>query len=411
MDLGEKQDDEPEKVEKDHDLRPLDTGRSISEIPEESMIQTERSETADLPTDHSSLLKIRTESIALEDNEEESERSEKSEIEKSEKSERTYSYSTGSRTKSYTEDFSDSESSDDSRTESSLSHTADSATQLASSKSVISEKSEPKKDKKSEPVTLSRVSRDIDDIISDISEHFSGGSPGDSDSETGFKLDLNKQSDITEPLSEFNIGDRVLVGGVRAGTLKFKGTTKFASGYWGGVELDTADGTNNGSKDGETYFSCREHYGIFAPPEKLQPLPENWRPPRREQKSSDDEESTHVKSSSKDADTTAKSEDESELEKAIKFAEKSIGDLIDGEKEESTIKSDISPREDSVRSTEDKDRLVERITDDLTLKVVQDSMQVWFDVNMLLVLYPMDPRILICTYFFMFRPSYICKSY
>jgi CAP-Gly domain-containing linker protein 1 len=44
----------------------------------------------------------------------------------------------------------------------------------------------------------------------------------------------------------FNIGDRVTVSGYKTGTLRYLGTTDFASGIWAGVELDEPVGKNDG---------------------------------------------------------------------------------------------------------------------------------------------------------------------
>ncbi len=79
-----------------------------------------------------------------------------------------------------------------------------------------------------------------------------------------------------DEMSSFDIGDRVLVGGVQPGTLRFKGPTSFANGYWAGVELDKSEGSNNGTYDGVVYFECHESHGIFAPPDKITHLPEKF---------------------------------------------------------------------------------------------------------------------------------------
>ncbi|XP_064575421.1 centrosome-associated protein 350 isoform X5 [Zonotrichia leucophrys gambelii] len=76
-------------------------------------------------------------------------------------------------------------------------------------------------------------------------------------------------------LSNFNIGDRVLVSKVQPGTLRFKGLTKFAKGFWAGVELDKPEGNNNGTYDDIKYFDCREKHGIFAPPQKISHITES----------------------------------------------------------------------------------------------------------------------------------------
>ncbi|MEQ2271315.1 hypothetical protein XENORESO_002505 [Xenotaenia resolanae] len=77
---------------------------------------------------------------------------------------------------------------------------------------------------------------------------------------------------ILDEMPSFHLGDRVLVGGVQPGTLRFKGPTSFANGFWAGVELDKCEGSNNGTYDGVVYFECEESHGIFAPPDKVSHL-------------------------------------------------------------------------------------------------------------------------------------------
>ncbi|NWW87633.1 CE350 protein, partial [Rhynochetos jubatus] len=79
----------------------------------------------------------------------------------------------------------------------------------------------------------------------------------------------------TDSLPDFHIGDRVLVSQVQPGTLRFKGLTKFAKGFWAGVELDKPEGNNNGTYDGIKYFDCKEKHGIFAPPQKISRITES----------------------------------------------------------------------------------------------------------------------------------------
>lgn len=83
-------------------------------------------------------------------------------------------------------------------------------------------------------------------------------------------------SPVRDEMADFNIGDRVLVGSVQPGTLRFKGPTSFANGFWAGVELDKSEGSNNGTYDGVVYFKCNDRHGIFAPPEKITQLPEKF---------------------------------------------------------------------------------------------------------------------------------------
>ena len=73
----------------------------------------------------------------------------------------------------------------------------------------------------------------------------------------------------SEPPVELEVGDRVLVGGVKAGTIAFVGPTQFSRGVWAGVVLDAKDGKNNGCVNGVQYFECEASRGLFARPEKL----------------------------------------------------------------------------------------------------------------------------------------------
>ncbi|KAK7889791.1 hypothetical protein WMY93_025351 [Mugilogobius chulae] len=90
----------------------------------------------------------------------------------------------------------------------------------------------------------------------------------------------NHSASLTLPVADempgFCIGDRVVVSGVQPGTLRFKGSTSFANGFWAGVELDKSEGSNNGTYDGVLYFKCAEKHGIFAPPDKVTHLTDKF---------------------------------------------------------------------------------------------------------------------------------------
>ena len=70
-------------------------------------------------------------------------------------------------------------------------------------------------------------------------------------------------------MTQLEVGDRVLVGGTKPGTVAFVGTTQFAKGIWAGLVLDTPEGKNDGSVAGVSYFQCPPNHGLFSRPEKL----------------------------------------------------------------------------------------------------------------------------------------------
>ncbi|XP_014861556.1 PREDICTED: centrosome-associated protein 350 isoform X1 [Poecilia mexicana] len=105
--------------------------------------------------------------------------------------------------------------------------------------------------------------------------------PKEEDIKLDNKTEFSSQAPASPPPVEdempgFHLGDRVLVGGVQPGTLRFKGPTSFANGFWAGVELDKSEGSNNGTYDGVVYFECEESHGIFAPPDKVSHLPDKF---------------------------------------------------------------------------------------------------------------------------------------
>ena len=53
------------------------------------------------------------------------------------------------------------------------------------------------------------------------------------------------------------------------GIVRFVGRTAFKAGIWVGVQLDQPHGKNDGSVQGQRYFSCEDNYGVFTAPENI----------------------------------------------------------------------------------------------------------------------------------------------
>ncbi|KAK0100652.1 hypothetical protein ONS95_007105 [Cadophora gregata] len=67
-------------------------------------------------------------------------------------------------------------------------------------------------------------------------------------------------------MSELAVGQTVQLADGRIGVVRYVGQTEFADGDWVGVELDSFDGKNDGSVQGQRYFECEPSRGMFLRP-------------------------------------------------------------------------------------------------------------------------------------------------
>ncbi|KAK6322681.1 hypothetical protein J4Q44_G00074730 [Coregonus suidteri] len=86
---------------------------------------------------------------------------------------------------------------------------------------------------------------------------------------SGSVSNLSETDSAKKTRRELRLGDRVLVGGTKAGVVRFMGETDFAKAEWCGVELDEPLGKNDGAVAGTRYFQCLPRYGLFAPVHKV----------------------------------------------------------------------------------------------------------------------------------------------
>ncbi|XP_044146500.1 CAP-Gly domain-containing linker protein 4 isoform X4 [Bufo gargarizans] len=72
----------------------------------------------------------------------------------------------------------------------------------------------------------------------------------------------NVPGNVSLQSSGLKLGDRVLIAGKKVGTLRYCGPTRFATGQWAGIEMEEADGKNDGSVGGVQYFKCSPKHGL-----------------------------------------------------------------------------------------------------------------------------------------------------
>ena len=82
-------------------------------------------------------------------------------------------------------------------------------------------------------------------------------------------------------LKDLQIGDRVIIGGKKYGTLKYLGPIHVSQGIWCGIKLDEPLGKNNGKLEGTRYFKCQHRFGVFAPIHRVEKVDMNSREARQ----------------------------------------------------------------------------------------------------------------------------------
>ncbi|XP_046543377.1 LOW QUALITY PROTEIN: centrosome-associated protein 350-like [Haliotis rubra] len=157
---------------------------------------------------------------------------------------------------------------------------------------------------------------------------------------------------MTDPLADFNLGDKVLVWGRKKGTLLYKGKVDFAPGIWAGVELEKPEGDMNGTSGGREYFSCRSQYGVLVHGSDISPQIEI------------DENLMNDVKSPDDSVTDVSAATETELEKEILNAAENVESFVT-----------TPPQSPGVKKKRDVNSLADDITDHLAMSIVKDSME------------------------------------
>ncbi|XP_060076852.1 centrosome-associated protein 350-like [Ylistrum balloti] len=170
----------------------------------------------------------------------------------------------------------------------------------------------------------------------------------DDEEETPIASPRDETPKVIDIMCDFNKGDRVLVTGPRGvrspGILLFKGKVTFAPGIWAGVELEAADGRNDGSHEGVRYFSCKPGHGVLVPGDDLMPAPA-VRSPRRSFTSSHDDESI-----------TTDDQEDSDLSRVIIEAGENVSNF-------------------SEERLHEQEALTNKITDEILVDLVRNDMK------------------------------------
>ena len=104
----------------------------------------------------------------------------------------------------------------------------------------------------SRPSGLARLSRSTGTASSSNSSlSQTAATTNQSQSEAAAAADVSTGNKTAGSPHALKVGERVVIGGNKAGTLRYFGTTHFAKGEWAGIELDEPVGKNDGSVEGK----------------------------------------------------------------------------------------------------------------------------------------------------------------
>ena len=182
---------------------------------------------------------------------------------------------------------------------------------------------------------------------------------------------------MTDPLADFNLGDRVLVwGGQRSGTLRYKGKVDFSPGIWAGVELDQPEGDHDGMQDGTRYFSCLPLHGVIVQGSDIisADRDKETRQVRRERLVSDDGRSPDESLTTEDS----RAEEGVGVERSVlaardesMFHSTPLGSPNIHRSMEKPVATPVKPEGDNLNSS----LLADAISEQLEASLVQDSLE------------------------------------
>ncbi|KAK9507477.1 hypothetical protein O3M35_007329 [Rhynocoris fuscipes] len=78
-----------------------------------------------------------------------------------------------------------------------------------------------------------------------------------------------REEEELDKINSTHIGRKVCISGCKIGILRYYGQTELGPGNWCGIELESAEGTNDGSINGVRLFNCSPSHGLFEQESKV----------------------------------------------------------------------------------------------------------------------------------------------